>query len=105
MLAAFGIIAGYFGGQRRNTRLITSSFNGSCRRRAGGDFCWHPLVRSFTGCLQLSYVWNHSERALPTFYKVFGALGGQAGSLLFWCLLLSGFSAVVAFANRHKHQV
>lgn len=105
VLAAFGIIAGYFGGQRRNTRLIISSFNavyavaGLVAISAG--ILWYGLL---TDAFQLSYVWNHSERALPAFYKFSALWGGQAGSLLFWCLLLSGYSAVVAFANRHKHQ-
>ncbi|MCB0057497.1 MAG: heme lyase CcmF/NrfE family subunit [Caldilineaceae bacterium] len=106
VLAAFGIIAGYFGGQRRNTRLITSSFNAvyavAVLVAISAGILWYGL---FTDAFQLSYVWNHSERALPTFYKFSALWGGQAGSLLFWCLLLSGFSAVVAFANRHKHQV
>jgi cytochrome c-type biogenesis protein CcmF len=106
VLAAFGIIVGYFGGQRRNTRLIQSSFN-AVYAVAGLVFIaavilWYGLL---TDAFQLSYVWNHSERALPTFYKFSALWGGQAGSLLFWCLLLSGYSAVVAFANRQRHQV
>ncbi len=106
VLAAFGILAGYFGGQRRNTRLIQSSFH-AVYAVAGlvlvaAVILWYGLL---TDAFQLSYVWNHSERALPTFYKFSALWGGQAGSLLFWCLLLSGYSAIVAFANRHRHQV
>lgn len=106
VLAAFGILAGYFGGQRRNTRLIQSSFN-AVYAVAGlvvvaAAILWYGLL---TDAFQLSYVWNHSERALPTFYKFSALWGGQAGSLLFWCLLLSAYSAIVAFANRHRHQV
>ena len=89
VLAAFGIIAGYFGGQRRNTRLIQSSFN-AVYAVAGlvliaTSILWYGLL---TDAFQLSYVWNHSERALPAFYKFSALWGGQAGSLLFWCLLL-----------------
>ena len=106
VLAAFGIIAGYFGGQRRNMRLIKSSFNavyavaGLVALSAG--ILWYGLL---SDAFQLSYVWNHSERALPTFYKFSALWGGQAGSLLFWCLILSIYSAIVAFANRQRHQV
>ncbi len=106
VLAVFGIIAGYFGGQRRNTRLIKSSFNAVYAVAAlvaiSAGILWYGLL---TDAFQLSYVWNHSERALPTFYKFSALWGGQAGSLLFWCLILSVYSAIVAFANRHKHQV
>lgn len=106
VLAAYGILAGYFGGQRRNTRLIQSSFN-AVYAVAGlvlvaAAILWYGLL---SDAFQLSYVWNHSERALPTFYKFSALWGGQAGSLLFWCLLLSGYSAIVAFANRQRHQV
>ncbi|HRA66640.1 MAG TPA: hypothetical protein PL187_11510, partial [Caldilinea sp.] len=106
VLAAFGILGGYFGGQRRNTRLIQSSFNAvyavAALVLAATAILWYGLL---SDAFQLSYVWNHSERALPNFYKFSALWGGQAGSLLFWCLLLSGYSAIVAFANRHRHQV
>ncbi|MBE2237194.1 MAG: heme lyase CcmF/NrfE family subunit [Caldilineaceae bacterium] len=106
VLAAFGILGGYFGGQQRNTRLIQSSFNAVYAVAAlvlvATVILWYGLL---SDAFQLSYVWNHSERALPTFYKFSALWGGQAGSLLFWCLLLSGYSAIVAFANRHRHQV
>ncbi len=106
VLAVFGIVAGYFGGQRRNTRLIDSSFNAvyavAVLVAISTGILWYGLL---TDAFQLSYVWNHSERALPAFYKFSALWGGQAGSLLFWCLILSGYSAVVALANRYKHQV
>jgi len=106
VLAAFGIIAGYFGGQRRNTRLIDSSFNAvyavAVLVAISTGILWYGLL---TDAFQLSYVWNHSERALPTFYKFSALWGGQAGSLLFWCLILSVYSAIVAVANRQKHQL
>ena len=47
-------------------------------------------------------MWNHSG-ALPVFYKFSALWGGQAGSLLFWLLILSGFSVAAAFFNRRRH--
>ncbi len=58
-----------------------------------------------TDQFQLNYVWNHSERALPNFYKFAALWGGQAGSLLFWTLILCIYSALIAITNRHTHQV
>jgi cytochrome c-type biogenesis protein CcmF len=49
-------------------------------------------------------VWNHSERALTYFYKFAAMWGGQAGSLLFWTLILCIFSVIVAVGSREKHQ-
>ena len=51
-----------------------------------------PVVRLLTDQFQISYIWNSSERSLPTFYKFASMWGGQAGSLLFWTLLLGLFS-------------
>lgn len=105
ILSAFGIVVGYLGGRWRNTRLIQSSFNTvyavAVLVFAATAILWYGLL---TDAFQLSYVWNHSERALPTFYKFSALWGGQAGSLLFWCMILSGYSAVVAISNRNRHQ-
>ena len=106
VLAAFGVIAGFWGGAKRNTKLIQSSFHAvyavALLVLAAAAILWYGL---FSDAFELNYVWNHSERALPVFYKFSALWGGQAGSLLFWCLLLSGYSAIVAVANRSKHQV
>ena len=69
---------------------------------AAAALLWYGLLGDH---FELTYVWNHSERALPTFYKFSALWGGQAGSLLFWCLLLSGYSAIVAVSNRNRQQV
>ena len=59
------------GGEQLQCRL--------CRGRAGagrgGLILWYGLLDDH---FELTYVWNHSERALPTFYK-FSALVGRAG--------------------------
>lgn len=57
-----------------------------------------------TGDFRFSYVAQHSNRAMPLLYKVAAWWGGQEGSLLFWSWLLSTYSAVVVFTNRHKHR-
>jgi cytochrome c-type biogenesis protein CcmF len=86
VLAAFGVVIGYFGGQRRNTKLIDSSYHAVYAVAAlvslATFLLWYGLL---TDAFELSYVWNHSERALPIFYKFSALWGGQAGSLLFWC--------------------
>lgn len=105
LIAAFGIVVGFLGGHRRNTKLVESSFNAVYAVAglvlAATVILWYGLL---SDAFQLTYVWNHSERALSSFYKFSALWGGQSGSLLFWCLLLSGYSAIVAFANRSRHQ-
>jgi cytochrome c-type biogenesis protein CcmF len=57
-----------------------------------------------TGDFRISYVAQHSNRAMPMVYKFAAWWGGQEGSLLFWSWLLSSYAAVVVFTNRHKHR-
>ncbi len=106
VISVFGIVVGFLGGKQRNTKLIASSFNAvyavALLVLAAAALLWYGLLGDH---FELTYVWNHSERALPAFYKFSALWGGQAGSLLFWCLLLSGYSAIVAISNRNRLQV
>ncbi len=105
LIAAYGVVVGYLGGRRRDPALVTSSFHAVFAVAAlvgiAGIILWYGLLADQ---FQLKYVWNHSERSLPTFYKFAALWGGQAGSLLFWALLLSGYSAVVAYRFRRRQQ-
>ncbi len=60
-------------------------------------------VALFTRNFQLEYVAQYSNRALNWFYTFSAFWAGQSGSLLFWCLLLSGAAVVVIVQNRKKH--
>jgi len=51
----------------------------------------------------VSYVASHSNRDLPTFFKVAALWAGQEGSLLFWSFLLAGYVFFMQLANRGKH--
>jgi cytochrome c-type biogenesis protein CcmF len=45
----------------------------------------------------VEYVWRVSSIEMPTYLKVTALWGGQAGSLLFWNLLLAAFTAAAMF--------
>jgi cytochrome c-type biogenesis protein CcmF len=63
------------------------------------------IIAAFlTDRFEYLYVANYSNRSLDTFYKVSGLWSGQRGSLVFWVLLLSMFSAITAFTNRRKNR-
>ncbi len=57
----------------------------------------------FTNNYTLAYVAEHSNRALPGFYKFAALWAGQEGSLLWWSWLLSAYAFCVLFLNRKKH--
>jgi cytochrome c-type biogenesis protein CcmF len=52
----------------------------------------------------LEYVAHYSSTTLPLQYTIAALWGGQAGSLLFWTLLLTSMTAVVLLQNRHKNR-
>jgi cytochrome c-type biogenesis protein CcmF len=54
------------------------------------------LTRDFS----LAYVAGNISRNMPNVYVFAAFWGGQAGSMLFWALILSGYSAIAVFANR-----
>ncbi|MBQ4076295.1 MAG: heme lyase CcmF/NrfE family subunit [Mailhella sp.] len=59
----------------------------------------HALVVSdFT----LEYVMNYTERALPLFYRTTAFWAGQAGSLLFWALMVSVCGTAFLFTRTYR---
>jgi cytochrome c-type biogenesis protein CcmF len=57
----------------------------------------------FTNDFSSAYVAEHSNRALPGYYKFAALWSGQEGSLLLWTFLLSMYAFLVLFLNRKKH--
>lgn len=62
------------------------------------------LLYAFVTCdFSVKYVHDYSDRALPLFYKITAFWGGQAGSLLFWALVLAlcstGFQYTQSYQN------
>lgn len=103
VLAAFGMFAGLWGGFKRQSNFAQASFHSVYAVTAlvtgAAVILWYGLLGDH---FELAYVWNHSERALPTFYKFAALWGGQSGSLLFWVLVLGGFGTAAALTYRNK---
>jgi cytochrome c-type biogenesis protein CcmF len=104
LCALYAISAGIFGILKRRTLLLRSA------RNAGMAVC--VLVWLAMGSLaflflsdnfSISYVVEHSNRTLPTLYKIAAIWSGQEGSLLFWSFILSLYVFSVLFAYRGKH--
>ncbi len=58
----------------------------------------------FTDRFDLEYVASYSNRALPALYKFTALWGGQAGSLLFWQLILISYAALIVLTNRRRNR-
>src|SRR5579863_1876283 len=89
------------------TRHPAGGWLGETARRAGmGVFLatavsalalvWAALTNDYS----LAYILHHTNRDLPSAYKLAALWSGQEGSLLFWALLLSAYGFVLRM--RHK---
>jgi len=59
------------------------------------------VILLVTGRFEYAYVYQTTDAAMPVYLKIAAIWGGQEGSLLFWCWLLSGFT-FVSLVNKGK---
>ena len=104
LAAVYAVVAGIVGIVTRRVLLTKSA------RNAG--MAVFVLVTIAVGCLEfffftnnfsLAYVAEHSNTALPPYYKFAALWAGQEGSLLLWTWLLSVYAFFVLFLNRKRH--
>ncbi len=58
------------------------------------------LMAAFVGSdFSIAYVAANSHTTKPLLYKIAGVWGGHEGSLLLWCLALTGYGAIVALTG------
>lgn len=100
LAAIYAAVAAYYGVRKKEGRWIASARNAL--------LITFPLVALACILLVLSilrddysieYVWRVSSREMPTYLKVTALWGGQAGSILFFNLLLTGFTAAAMAIN------
>ena len=58
----------------------------------------------FTHDFSIKFVASYTSTNLPKIYTFTAFWAGQAGSLLFWALILTSYSAVAVFANRRSNR-
>src|SRR5436309_2846770 len=58
----------------------------------------------FTDQFGLESVASYSNRSLPKIYKFTSLWGGQAGSLLFWELILISYASLIVLTNRRRNR-
>jgi cytochrome c-type biogenesis protein CcmF len=103
-LAAWGIVSSSVSYRTKDLRYLRSairSLYGICAMvLLAVGVLWAALLRNdFT----LKYVWEYSRSTQPTIYKITALWGGMNGSILFWCALLSIFSALAVSFNRKNN--
>ena len=95
-MSIYAAIAAWYGNKVGEQRWVESARN--------AVILVFPLVALSAGTIiisllnndfSLEYVWRVGSIDMPTYLKVTSLWGGQAGSLLFWNLLLAAFAAIV----------
>jgi cytochrome c-type biogenesis protein CcmF len=102
-LSAYATIAGLYAAHRGRRRLAASAQNAllaafGATVVASAVLLSALLRRDFS----FTYVYRFTSRELPDRYAASAFWGGQEGSLLFWLLLLTGFSAAAVLLNRRS---
>ena len=93
------------GAHRKSARLVEASVQGIYAVASLAAFASSLIIYAFLADdFSIQYVHHTSDSAMPFFYKVTAFWGGLDGSMLFWVLLLSVFSAMAVRANRRRHE-
>ncbi len=103
--SCYAMVASFLGGKAGHRRLVETAER-SVIAVAGlvtltVFSLWYQLIGSN---FSLFYVASTSNRAMPSFYKIAALWGGQEGSLVFWCWILSLYALVAVILNQKKNR-
>lgn len=105
LLSAWATIVGLVGGAQQRPELIRSA------RRATYALAGVLVVASIALIVALvnhdfnvAYVASYTSRNLPLVYTLSAFYGGQAGSLLFWAVVLSIFGALAQWLTGRRYE-
>lgn len=105
LMGVWAVTLSFAGGTLKREDLIVSGERGLY---ATAGFVGLASVGLWTALLtsdfSLRYVASFTSANLPIVYKISAFWGGQAGSMLFWCLVLAGYAAAATFTNRRKNR-
>jgi cytochrome c-type biogenesis protein CcmF len=104
LMAAWASTVSFAGGALHRDDLIASGRRGIYATFAmvlvASVGLWTALL---TRDFSLEYVAGHISANMPNVYVFTAFWSGQAGSMLFWALILSFYSAIVVYANRERN--
>jgi cytochrome c-type biogenesis protein CcmF len=105
LMAAWAATVSFAGGQMRRADLIESGERAIYATLAmvvlASLGLWTALL---THDFSIKYVASFTSANLPKVYTITAFWGGQSGSLLFWALILSIYSAIALWTNRTRNR-
>ncbi|HEX9690930.1 MAG TPA: heme lyase CcmF/NrfE family subunit [Gemmatimonadales bacterium] len=104
LLAVWGTLVGFVGGLQRRPELVVSARR-SVYAQAGvlAVASVSLLTALINHDFNIAYVASYTSRDLPLIYTVSAFWGGQAGSLLFWAVVLSIFATLAQWLTPRKY--
>jgi cytochrome c-type biogenesis protein CcmF len=103
LMAAWAGVTSFAGGSMGRDDLIASGRRGlyvtTLMIILASAGLWTALL---THDFSLSYVAGHTSANMPKIYVFTAFWGGQAGSMLFWALILSCYSSIAIWSVREK---
>src|SRR5260370_17220817 len=101
IFAAYALVSSVRGALRGQTALVASGRRAVLVTAAFLLTAAASLAASFlTHDFGVLYVQQHSSRAMPWYYTLAAFYGGPEGSLLYWALILAGFSSLAVLPPR-----
>ena len=98
-LAQFGLSA--YARVRRSATLAAAGEAAAVASFAGVAIAFACLIHAFvTSDFSVANVASNSHTEKPLLYKVAGTWGSHEGSILLWCLILTGYGAAAATLGR-----
>ncbi len=106
-VSVYAVLAAVYGMVRHDERWVTSARNATVLIFPLVLLaCITLVVSMLRGDFSLEYVWRVTSLEMPTYLKVTALWGGQAGSLLFWNLLLAAFTCIAMLRHwREEHEL
>ncbi len=105
LMGLWAVTTSFAGGYLRRDDMIVSGERGLYAAAAfvilASLGLWTALL---TSDFSLRYVASFTSANLPVVYKFSAFWGGQAGSMLFWCLVLASYAAAATFTNRRSNR-
>ncbi|GAC1478528.1 MAG: heme lyase CcmF/NrfE family subunit [Gemmatimonadaceae bacterium] len=105
LMAAWATTVSFTGGATRRAELVASGERAMYALFAlvvlASIGLWTALL---THDFSFKFVASFTSRNLPPLYTFAAFWGGQSGSMLFWTLILTMYSAIAVYSNRRKNR-
>jgi cytochrome c-type biogenesis protein CcmF len=101
LLSLYAIVIGIFAGYKKQPLAFISQKNASLICFVATFFATFALGYGFvTNDYSNQYIWQFSNRDMPTIYKITAIWGGMDGSMLLWCMMVSLSVALLSLTTK-----